>query len=329
MESCGMESTAATSPRRCRFPFVGDGLYCGDGGAELQRVWELHRWKPLGGCDGRFVHRGSSLARLSLPALVREWQVASCTSVVRCCEVDESMDAADVVRFVGGGGMITYVKSDGAFVHTLNTESGLARKLKARGGHAHLVYALGDAPAAPIFAALVALVAHVPEPQRTSAAPALAVALRAHLARAAVRTAALPEQPAETARSGAPAPILAALADAARQAPAQPAPAQPAPAQPATVDECAPCEDAATEQEAPPPTPPRTPPPTPPPARPRRSVDFLLQGTSIVTNRHLARFAAAPYLPYLLHEPAFTSMLSRSSKILRKELIEAYAPHST
>ena len=56
----------------------------------------------------------------------------------------------------------------------------------------------------------------------------------------------------------------------------------------------------------------------------KRSVDFLLEGKSVQTNRHLARFAAAPYLDRLLTEPAFSSMLSRTSKVLRKELIEAY-----
>ena len=62
------------------------------------------------------------------------------------------------------------------------------------------------------------------------------------------------------------------------------------------------------------------------PAAPRkkRSVDYLLEGESVKANRHLARFAAAPFLPLLLREPAFGSMLSRTSKALRKEIIEAY-----
>ena len=54
--------------------------------------------------------------------------------------------------------------------------------------------------------------------------------------------------------------------------------------------------------------------------RKKRSVDYLLEGESVKANRHLARFAAAPFLPLLLREPAFGSMLSRTSKALRKEI---------
>ena len=63
---------------------------------------------------------------------------------------------------------------------------------------------------------------------------------------------------------------------------------------------------------------------TPAAPRKKRSVDYLLEGESVKANRHLARFAAAPFLPLLLREPAFGSMLSRTSKALRKEIIEAY-----
>ena len=35
------------------------------------------------------------------------------------------------MRFAGGGGLLTYARSDGTFVHTLNTESGLLRKIAA------------------------------------------------------------------------------------------------------------------------------------------------------------------------------------------------------
>ena len=59
--------------------------------------------------------------------------------------------------------------------------------------------------------------------------------------------------------------------------------------------------------------------------RKRRAVDYLLEGESVRTNRHLARFAAARYLPWLLAEPAFDSLFNRQSKALRKESIEAFA----
>ena len=258
-----MASSSSEMATTRRHLFVGDGLYPGDGGAELERIYNLHGWKPLNGCDGRFVHRGAALAALSLQELCKTWSVVACTPVIRCCEAADNLDAAECVRFKGGGGLLTYIKSDGVtFVHTLNTESGLARKLHATRGDAHLqvVRALGNSAATPLFAALCELIGRVPEPDRTRAAPALSVAFRGVLARGAYR-----------------------------------------------ADLCVGCDE----------------PPSSRPSR-KRSVDWLLEGTSIQTNKHLSRFANAPYLPYLLSEPAFSPMLSRTSKSLKKEIIEAY-----
>ena len=268
-----------------RFLFVGNGLYCGDGGAELQRVWDLHAWKPLGGCDGRFVQRGALLAKLSLSELCIKWAIVSRSKFLRCCEADDQgNDAVECVRFVGGGGLLTYIKTDGlTFVHTLNTESGLARKLIAmRGGvHGHLVRALGSSsPAAPLFCSLCALLSRIEEPERTPVAPAIAVAMRCALARASTRVS---STAASASASGGGSASIVAM-------------------------ECGECDQA----EAPPRRP------------PKRSIDFLLEGTSVRTNRHLARFAAAPFLPFLLANPCFTSLLSRTSKQLKKEVIEAY-----
>ena len=55
-----------------------------------------------------------------------------------------------------------------------------------------------------------------------------------------------------------------------------------------------------------------------------RSIEFLLAGESVKSNRHLRRFASAPFLARLLGERAFDTMLNRKSKQLRKEIIEAY-----
>ena len=35
------------------------------------------------------------------------------------------------MRLAGGGGLLTYARADGTFVYTLNTESGLLRKIAA------------------------------------------------------------------------------------------------------------------------------------------------------------------------------------------------------
>eukprot|EP00040_Diaphanoeca_grandis_P022912 m.123920 g.123920 ORF g.123920 m.123920 type:complete len:238 (-) comp29025_c0_seq1:350-1063(-) len=44
-------------------------------------------------------------------------------------------DDVEVVRLVGGGGLLSYCKPDGTYVHTFNTESGLCRKIIAIGGN--------------------------------------------------------------------------------------------------------------------------------------------------------------------------------------------------
>lgn len=57
----------------------------------------------------------------------------------------------------------------------------------------------------------------------------------------------------------------------------------------------------------------------------KRAVDYMLEGTSVKENRHLARFARAPYLQLILNDPACDSMMRRQGKALRKEITEAYA----
>jgi hypothetical protein len=59
-------------------------------------------------------------------------------------------------------------------------------------------------------------------------------------------------------------------------------------------------------------------------AKKRRSVEFLLAGKSVKHNRHLQRFAAAPYLAALLADSALDGLWRRKGGSLRKELIEAY-----
>ena len=175
---------------RTRFAFTGDGCFAGDGGAELERLFWIHRWRPLAGCDGRYSARGRQLTTLSLAALCSEWRVAASSAVFRCSEAG-LRDAADCVRLKGGGGLITYSKADGAHVHTLNTDSGLARKLLAicpAETVAHFVCTL-PLEAALLFSCLSSLLEQIPEAERTRQAPALAVALRYGLARAASQVA--------------------------------------------------------------------------------------------------------------------------------------------
>lgn len=93
--------------------FVGDARYPRDGGAALQAAWDAGTWRPIRGCDGRYVGHGGDV-----PAPVR----------LRARTTD--VDGIVVGRFKGGVGVLKYEKAD-RWVCTLNTESGLVRKLLA------------------------------------------------------------------------------------------------------------------------------------------------------------------------------------------------------
>ena len=81
-------------------------------------------WRRLPNCPGRLVWRGDRDATptdlLGRDAVVRVFMVAAARDPVH-------------VGLFNGGGLISYQHADGAFVHTLNTDEGLARKLEQLG----------------------------------------------------------------------------------------------------------------------------------------------------------------------------------------------------
>ncbi len=89
---------------------------------DLMKAWA---WKPIPGCPGRYV-LGEASPYLSLEALLgpeaqaREFQVEAAKDVVLVVSLDR-------------GGMISYRRGDGTFLHTLNTTEGFERKLAQLG----------------------------------------------------------------------------------------------------------------------------------------------------------------------------------------------------
>ena len=160
-----------------RFLFIGDGAYVGDGGRELQRLWTAGVWKPLRNCDGRYVSRQADWQRMSLEALCEQQHVQTSSAVVRCRNSSAGGDGVAMVRLHGGGGLLTYLKEDGRCVHTLNTESGLCRKMIALGLGYKLQ--LSNPRDEHIFWALYQLLERIDEPERTRSAPPLAAAFLA------------------------------------------------------------------------------------------------------------------------------------------------------
>lgn len=78
-------------------------------------------WKPIRNCPGRFVLRGASYT-LSPSDVLGE----DCTTSEH--KVDGARDTVLVTKLTGGG-LISYGRADGTFVHTLNTAEGFERKL--------------------------------------------------------------------------------------------------------------------------------------------------------------------------------------------------------
>lgn len=113
--------------------FTGDGRYKGDGGADLQRLWEQHDWTEIKCCPGRYTSSSRTL-RTTPPEVVISMlrsEKPMLLSEQRVCSLP-GKDDLFVARFAGGGGLLTYIKtSKFSFVHTLNTESGMYRKLMA------------------------------------------------------------------------------------------------------------------------------------------------------------------------------------------------------
>ena len=83
-------------------------------------------WKPMRSCPGRYIlsgteFNGSPYDLLGAQAKLDEFQV------------DAAEDPVVVARLAQGGGLISYRRGDGGYVHTLNTEEGFRRKLDQLG----------------------------------------------------------------------------------------------------------------------------------------------------------------------------------------------------
>jgi hypothetical protein len=85
---------------------------------QLLERWD---WKPIRHCPGRFI-LSAAKSNLCPEELLGE------PVYVRVYRVDAAKDTVLVVT-LDGGGLISYKKHDGSFVHTLNTPEGFQRKL--------------------------------------------------------------------------------------------------------------------------------------------------------------------------------------------------------
>ncbi len=89
----------------------------------FEQLLAAHRWRSIPGCPGRY----------SLPRSPTSPEVmAGGAGPSRIARLPGARDPVHVIAFEGGG-LISYARPDGTFVHTLNTADGFQRKLKELG----------------------------------------------------------------------------------------------------------------------------------------------------------------------------------------------------
>ena len=88
----------------------------------FQKIFEKWDWKPIRNCPGRYMLAGG-VSDLTVS------EIAGNDSPVFEYRSDVVPDSFLVMKFDDGGGIISYRKGESSFLHTLNDEDGLTRKL--------------------------------------------------------------------------------------------------------------------------------------------------------------------------------------------------------
>jgi hypothetical protein len=89
---------------------------------ELMARWE---WRPIRNCPGRYILSDGS-------ENLRPEQMLGADFEVKTFQVPPARDTVLVAR-LDKGGVITYKRANGTYLHTLNTAEGLERKLRDLG----------------------------------------------------------------------------------------------------------------------------------------------------------------------------------------------------
>jgi hypothetical protein len=88
----------------------------------LAKRWEL---RPIRNCPGRFVVH-------TLDPHITPRELLGDNAAIQIFTASSARDAVLVAR-LDGGGLISYQRVDGTYVHTLNNEAGFDRKLRDLG----------------------------------------------------------------------------------------------------------------------------------------------------------------------------------------------------
>ena len=89
---------------------------------ELKSKWD---WSPILNCPGRFVWRGNDKN-------ISPEEIVGAEIELNEFQTEKAKDMVIVGRIIDGG-LISYRKNDGTYLHTLNTIDGFERKLTQLG----------------------------------------------------------------------------------------------------------------------------------------------------------------------------------------------------
>lgn len=84
-------------------------------------LFHLRRWVAIRNCPGRYALPDGAVTE-SPEAITGQHGHEFRSAAAR--------DVVVVVEFAGGGGLISYKRSDGSYIHTLNTADGFQRKVR-------------------------------------------------------------------------------------------------------------------------------------------------------------------------------------------------------
>lgn len=87
----------------------------------FEEIFNKHQWEEIPNCPGRYVLEKSAKRKLGIvtPVDFLEQKLSFQVFQSQVCR-----DTVHVTEFPSGGGIISYQRSNGTFLHTLNNSSG-------------------------------------------------------------------------------------------------------------------------------------------------------------------------------------------------------------
>ncbi|CAF0927136.1 unnamed protein product [Adineta steineri] len=91
----------------------------------FMKLFTLYSWKEIKNCPGRYLltKQDNEHLRLISPSEILNNKIS-----IQIFDSEICRDRIHIGKFIDGG-LLSYEKSDGTFVHTLNNISGLTRKM--------------------------------------------------------------------------------------------------------------------------------------------------------------------------------------------------------